>query len=137
MSQGEVGMILHSTWLIRFSQPIRLRPAAARMMAAKSSFSSSFFRRVFRLPRWETTAQENTERQLLRPLSAKYSTRAAPSHPYFNNTHIMTDDMSLKGYDIFEFQVGEPLLQLSSTTQRTGADHATQFHRGLTEFRFR
>lgn len=49
----------------------------------------------------------------------------------------MTDDMSLKGYDIFEFQVGEPLLQLSSTTQRTGADHTAQYHRGLTEFRFR
>lgn len=38
------------TWLMRFSQPILRRPAAAKMMAEKSSFSSSFFRRVLRLP---------------------------------------------------------------------------------------
>lgn len=49
----------------------------------------------------------------------------------------MTDDMPLKGYDIFEFKVGESLLQLSGTTQRTGADDTTQYHRGLTEFSFR
>lgn len=38
------------TWLILPSQPILFSPAAARITAAKSLLSSSFFRRVLRLP---------------------------------------------------------------------------------------
>lgn len=37
-------------WPMRLSQPSRLRPAVARTIALKSSFSSSFFKRVFKFP---------------------------------------------------------------------------------------
>lgn len=53
------------TWEIRLSQPILLRPAAARMMAAKSSFSSSFFNRVLRFPRWGGALRKTGQRRLV------------------------------------------------------------------------
>lgn len=40
----------------------------------------------------------------------------------------VTTERPLKGYNIFEIQVGESSLQLSSTAQGTGADHAEQTH---------
>lgn len=40
----------------------------------------------------------------------------------------LTIEFLLKGYNIFEIQMGESLLQLSSTTQWTGADHTAQTH---------
>ncbi len=61
-------MIVNCTWLIRLSQPILLRPAAARMMAAKSSFSSSFFKRVFRFPRLRPELRTTLQRQNATPV---------------------------------------------------------------------
>lgn len=95
------------TWEIRFSQPILLRPAAARMMAAKSSLSSSFFKRVLRFPRWDRAFRRTRGGVGLRRVLP------AGTRPF-------------KGYDVFEVQVWEPLLQLSGPTQRAGADGATQ-----------
>lgn len=96
------------TWEIRLSQPILLSPAAARMMAAKSSFSSSFFSRVLRFPRWERSAQE------------KRVGRTTPK------AGLTQRRRRLEGYDVFKIQMWEPLLQLGGPTQRAGADHATQ-----------
>lgn len=50
VDSGREWYLLHLTWPMRFSQPILFSPAAARMIALKSSFSSSFFKRVFKFP---------------------------------------------------------------------------------------
>lgn len=106
---ADVSLLGKHTWEMRLSQPILLRPAAARMMAAKSSFSSSFFKRVLRFPRWGDERSGNHARRTI-------------SNAGF--THRETK--RVEGYDVFKIQMWEPLLQLSGPTQRAGADHATQ-----------
>lgn len=43
---------------------------------------------------------------------------------------------SFQGYDVFELQVGEPLLQLGGAAQRAGADHAARRRRRQRHNRF-
>lgn len=62
---ADVSLLGKHTWEMRLSQPILLRPAAARMMAAKSSFSSSFFKRVLRFPRWERALRKPRQKNNL------------------------------------------------------------------------
>lgn len=80
------------------------------------------------VPTLKVTAKGNTSKTSV--LASSLELLLKPSNDYSDNdTSSLTTERPLKGYNIFEFQMGESLLQLSSAAQRAGADHATQTHR--------
>lgn len=80
------------------------------------------------VPTLKMTAKGNTSKTSVLAFLLKLLLK--PSNDYFHNaTSSLTTECPLKGYNIFEFQMGESLLQLSSAAQRAGADHATQTRR--------